>query len=145
MPADGGHGPWGWHGHGHGWHGHWPPPQEEEEEEIEQPAGFRNATPCSAYYGQELASTLPAFGDGFPNPLPYAVCGYKPAQLQGAYNLAGPIAGPQRLGRDGRDHRRLRVADALQRRGRVREKNQGTLPGSTGGARSSGSGASSRR
>ena len=53
------------------------------------PLGFRNATPCSAYYGQELASTLPAFGDGFPNPLPYAVCGYKPAQLQGAYNLTG--------------------------------------------------------
>jgi hypothetical protein len=93
----GGHGPWGWggHGQGHGWHGHWPPPpaeEEEEAEEIEQPAGFRNATPCSAYYGQELAGTLPAFGGGFPNPLPYAVCGYKPAQLQGAYNLAGPIS-----------------------------------------------------
>jgi subtilase family serine protease len=97
----GGHGPgpWGWgeHGHGHGWpghggHGHWPPPQEEEVEEIEQPGGFRNAGPCSAYYGQELATTLPEFGDGFPNPLPYAVCGYKPAQLQGAYNLAGPIS-----------------------------------------------------
>ena len=88
----GGPGPW-WsgHGHGHGWHGHWPPPAEEETE-IPQPAGFRNATPCSAYYGQELASTLPAFGGGFPNPLPYAVCGYKPAQLQGAYNLAGPIS-----------------------------------------------------
>jgi subtilase family serine protease len=94
---DGGHGPWGWfgHGHGHGWHGHWPPPQAEEEEaeEIPQPLGFRNATPCSAYYGQELASTLPNFGDGFPNPLPYAVCGYKPAQLQGAYDLTGAIAG----------------------------------------------------
>ncbi len=89
-----GHGPWGWsgHGHGHGGHGHWPPPQEEEAEEIPQPLGFRNATPCSAYYGQELASTLPDFGDGFPNPLPYAVCGYKPAQLQGAYNLTGAIA-----------------------------------------------------
>jgi subtilase family serine protease len=87
-----GHGPWGWGGHGHGGHGHWPPPQEEEIEEIEQPAGFRNASPCSAYYGQELASTLPAFGGGFPNPLPYTVCGYKPAQLQGAYNLAAPIS-----------------------------------------------------
>jgi subtilase family serine protease len=91
-----GHGPWGWSGHGHGHgpggHGHWPPPQEEEVEEIAQPAGFRNATPCSAYYGQELASTLPDFGDGFPNPLPYAVCGYKPAQLQGAYNVAAPIS-----------------------------------------------------
>jgi subtilase family serine protease len=83
-----GHGPWGWHGHGHG---HEPPPAEEEE--IEQPAGFRPATPCSTYYGEKLASTLPAFGDGFPNPLPWTPCGYKPAQLQGAYNLSGAIAG----------------------------------------------------
>jgi subtilase family serine protease len=96
--GEGGHGPswWPGHGHGHGWPGHghgWPPEVEEpEEEEIPQPLGFRNATPCSAYYGQELASTLPNFGDGFPNPLSYAVCGYKPAQLQGAYNLAGPIS-----------------------------------------------------
>jgi subtilase family serine protease len=86
----GGRGPWG--RPGHGGHGHGPPPPAEEVEEIEQPLGFRNATPCSAYYGQELASTLPDFGDGFPNPLPYAPCGYKPAQLQGAYNLTGPIA-----------------------------------------------------
>ncbi len=87
--GDHGHGPWGWPGHGHG---HRPPPRGEEEE-IAQPAGFRPGTPCSAYYGQELAGTLPPFGDGFPNPLPYAVCGYKPAQLQGAYNVTGPIAG----------------------------------------------------
>jgi len=77
-------GPSGRSGHGHR-HGR---PQEE----IPQPAGFRNASPCSTYYGQELASTLPAFGGGFPNPLPYAVCGYKPAQLQGAYNVTGAIA-----------------------------------------------------
>ncbi|HKZ14291.1 MAG TPA: protease pro-enzyme activation domain-containing protein, partial [Solirubrobacterales bacterium] len=82
KPADitgaetGGRGPSWWPGHGHG---HGPPPPEEEE--IPQPAGFRVGTPCSAYYGQELAGTLPEFGDGFPNPLPYAVCGYKPAQL----------------------------------------------------------------
>ncbi|MBS1895758.1 MAG: S8/S53 family peptidase [Actinobacteria bacterium] len=82
-----GQGPsWGWPGHGH-----WPPPSEEGEE-IEQPAGFRPGTPCSSYYGQQLASTLPAYGDGFPNPLSYAPCGYKPAQLQGAYNVAGAIA-----------------------------------------------------
>jgi subtilase family serine protease len=93
-----GHGPWGWPGHGHGWghghghgwgHGHGRPPHEEE---VPQPAGFRVGTPCSTYYGQQLASTLPEFGDGFPNPLPYAVCGYKPAQLQGAYNLTESIA-----------------------------------------------------
>jgi subtilase family serine protease len=82
---DHGHGPWGWHGHGHG---HNPP-----QEEIPQPAGFRPATPCSTYYGQQLASTLPAFGGGFPDALPYAPCGYKPAQLQGAYDLASSIAG----------------------------------------------------
>ncbi len=74
-------------------HGHWPPPGEEGEEEIEQPAGFRPGTPCSSYFGQEPATTLPPFGDGFPNPLSYAPCGYKPAQLQGAYNLTGDIAG----------------------------------------------------
>jgi subtilase family serine protease len=87
-PGNGGHGHGPWPGHGHG---HWPPPKEEEPP-IPQPAGFRNAPPCSSYYGQELARTLPAFGDGFPNPLPYAPCGYKPAQLQGAYNLTGAIA-----------------------------------------------------
>jgi subtilase family serine protease len=98
KPADltgAGHGgPWGWsgRGHGHGWHGHGPPPPVEEEEEIPQPLGFRVGTPCSDYYGQKLADNLPAFGDGFPNPLPYAVCGYKPAQLQGAYNLTEAIA-----------------------------------------------------
>jgi subtilase family serine protease len=100
--ADHGGGPWGWFGHGHGhgpwgWFGHghhhgWPP-EESEEVEIPQPAGFRPGKPCSTYYGQELASTLPEYGDGFPNPLPYAVCGYKPAQLQGAYNVAGAVAG----------------------------------------------------
>jgi subtilase family serine protease len=82
--------PGGGHEHGHG-HGHWPPPPPEEEE-IEQPAGFRVGTPCSIYYGEKLASTLPNFGGGFPNPLPYAPCGYKPAQLQGAYNVTGAIA-----------------------------------------------------
>jgi subtilase family serine protease len=87
-----GHGPWGWGGHDHG---HWPPPpgeEEEEEEEIEQPAGFRPAPPCSGYYGEKQASNLPPFGGGFPNPLPWTPCGYKPAQLQGAYNVAGAIA-----------------------------------------------------
>jgi subtilase family serine protease len=82
-----GHGPWGWHHHhhhhGHG-HGH--------EEEIEQPGGYRVAPPCSTSYGEKLATGLPAFGDGFADPLPYTVCGYKPAQLQGAYNLSGSIA-----------------------------------------------------
>ncbi|MBS1843464.1 MAG: S8/S53 family peptidase [Actinobacteria bacterium] len=87
--ADEANSPAWWPGHGPG-HGHWPPPSGEEE--VEQPAGFRPGKPCSTYFGQELASTLPAFGDGFPNPLSYAPCGYKPAQLQGAYNLSSSIA-----------------------------------------------------
>src|SRR5262249_49557512 len=45
-------------------------------------AGFRNAMPCSAYYGQKLASTLPAF-DG--HTLPYAPCGYTGTQFRSAY------------------------------------------------------------
>ena len=44
--------------------------------------GFRNAAPCSAYYGQKLATTLPAF-DG--HTLPYAPCGYTGPQFRSAY------------------------------------------------------------
>ena len=62
------------------------------EEPVPPPAGFRNSPPCSGYYGERHASTLPGFGVGYGWPLPWAVCGYVPAQLQGAYNLAGPIA-----------------------------------------------------
>ncbi len=49
--------------------------------DLGPPPGFVNGTPCSAYYGQKVASTLPAF-DG--RTQPYAVCGYTPAQLRGA-------------------------------------------------------------
>jgi subtilase family serine protease len=61
-------------------------------EEIPQPPGFRNAKPCSRTYEQKLDTTDPAYGDGYPDPLPYAVCGYKPPQLQGAYGLTPQIA-----------------------------------------------------
>jgi subtilase family serine protease len=60
-------------------------------EEIPQPEGFRNATPCSGYYGEQIDLTDPAFGGGYPSQLPYAPCGYKPSQLQSAYGLSGPI------------------------------------------------------
>jgi subtilase family serine protease len=51
------------------------------------PAAFVNAPPCSAYWGEKLAT-------GFTNPygsgaLPYAPCGYTPAQVKGAYGLSG--------------------------------------------------------
>ncbi len=60
--------------------------------EIPQPTGFRNARPCSGYYGERLDTADPAYGDGYPAAPPYAVCGYVPAQLQGAYGLSAPIA-----------------------------------------------------
>ena len=51
------------------------------------PAAFVSAQPCSAYWGQKLAT-------GFTNPygagsLPYAPCGYTPAQIKGAYGISG--------------------------------------------------------
>jgi subtilase family serine protease len=52
-------------------------------------AGFRNAPPCSAYWGEKIATTLPkAYGSY----QPYAQCGQTPAQLQGAYGVTGAIA-----------------------------------------------------
>jgi subtilase family serine protease len=48
---------------------------------------FVSAQPCSAYWGQQLAT-------GFPNPygkgtLPYTPCGYTPQQIKGAYGISG--------------------------------------------------------
>jgi subtilase family serine protease len=48
---------------------------------------FVSAQPCSAYWGEKQAT-------GFTNPygsgtLPYATCGYTPAQIKGAYGLSG--------------------------------------------------------
>jgi subtilase family serine protease len=66
--------------------------------EIPQPPGFRNAPPCSSFYGKKSDTSDPPYGGGYPNPLPYAVCGYVPEQLQGAYGLSSSIA----AGIDGR-------------------------------------------
>ena len=52
----------------------------------------RIAPPCSSYWGEKQDSEGPPFGGGYPSTLPYAICGYKPPQLQSAYNLSGPIA-----------------------------------------------------
>ena len=60
--------------------------------EIPQPPGFRNAPPCSSYYGEKSDASDPPYGEGFPSPLPYAVCGYVPAQFQSAYGLTPQIA-----------------------------------------------------
>ncbi|GAA3621273.1 S53 family peptidase [Kineosporia mesophila] len=50
---------------------------------------FVNATPCSSYYGQKTASTLPS---AYGKKQPYAPCGYVPDQLQGAYGVDSSIA-----------------------------------------------------
>ncbi|HET6706587.1 S53 family peptidase [Amycolatopsis sp.] len=46
--------------------------------------GFRNAPPCSAYYGEKTDTTDPAYNG---KQLPYAPCGYTPAQLRSAYGI----------------------------------------------------------
>jgi subtilase family serine protease len=51
------------------------------------PAAFVTGQPCSVYWGEKQAT-------GFTNPygtgtLPYAPCGYTPAQVKGAYGLSG--------------------------------------------------------
>jgi len=62
------------------------------------PAGFRNSQPCSSYWGQQVDTTDPTYGGGFPDPLPYAPCGYTPPQLRAAYGLQSLVDG----GHDGR-------------------------------------------
>ncbi|SEC01772.1 Subtilase family protein [Amycolatopsis tolypomycina] len=54
--------------------------------------GFRNARPCSAYYGEKIDTTDPAYNG---KQLPYAPCGYTPAQLRSAY-------GVDKVGADGK-------------------------------------------
>jgi subtilase family serine protease len=56
-----------------------------------QPSGFRNAPPCSAYWAEKLDTTDPAYSTDFPNPLPYALCGYTPPQMRSAYGVASSV------------------------------------------------------
>ncbi|MFE0028449.1 protease pro-enzyme activation domain-containing protein [Amycolatopsis sp. NPDC059021] len=46
--------------------------------------GFRNSGPCSTYYGEKVDTTDPAYNG---KQLPYAPCGYTPAQLRSAYGV----------------------------------------------------------
>ena len=64
--------------------GHMVKPQQSEPADLGAPAGFVNATPCSAYYGQKLATDQPRFKG---RTLPYAVCGYTPHQLRSTYGV----------------------------------------------------------
>ena len=58
---------------------------------VPPPDGFRNAPPCSTFWGAALDTTDPAVGNGYPSPLPYAPCGYVPSQLRGAYGINGLV------------------------------------------------------
>ncbi len=59
------------------------------------PDAFANATPCSKYYGEQTARSLPRFQH---QTLPYAVCGYTPTQLRGGYGV-DRFGNTQSLGR----------------------------------------------
>ena len=53
------------------------------------PPAFVNARPCSDYYGQQTATTVPkAYG----KKQPYAPCGYVADQLRGAYGTTNLVA-----------------------------------------------------
>ena len=52
--------------------------------------GFRNASPCSTYYGEKLATTVPQFNG---KTLPYAVCGYTGTQFRSAYEGSTALDG----------------------------------------------------
>jgi subtilase family serine protease len=64
------------------------------------PGVFRNAQPCSAYWGEKTVQNTPTpDGTTLPaSPSAYAPCGYSGSQLQGLYGMAGAISG----GTDGR-------------------------------------------
>jgi subtilase family serine protease len=49
------------------------------------PDAFVNATPCSTYWAQKIATTAPKVNGKYQ---PYSPCGYTPSQLQGAYGLS---------------------------------------------------------
>jgi subtilase family serine protease len=64
---------------------------------IAPPDGFRNARPCSTYYGEKLANTradgvtpLPQFNG---ETLPYAPCGYTGPQFRSAYEHNSALDG----------------------------------------------------
>lgn len=48
------------------------------------PPGFRNAQPCSSYFGQKIDTTDPTYNGQH---LPYVPCGYTPAQMRSAYGI----------------------------------------------------------
>jgi subtilase family serine protease len=58
-------------------------------QEPAPPAGFRNPQPCSRYWGQKIDTTdAGSLYAPYTSPLPYDICGYKPAQMRSAYGLS---------------------------------------------------------
>jgi subtilase family serine protease len=57
------------------------------------PPVFKNAGPCSAYWGEKTVTNSPTpDGTALPaSPSAFAPCGYAGAQLQGAYGMSGAI------------------------------------------------------
>ncbi|MFI5074766.1 MAG: protease pro-enzyme activation domain-containing protein [Actinomycetales bacterium] len=90
---------------------------------VTPPTGFVNARPCSIYYGQVAAQ----FQADFSTPLPtfqgqtlsYARCGYTGATVP--VRVREQLH-PDRGGRDGRHHRRVRLAEDRQGREPVRRE-----------------------
>jgi subtilase family serine protease len=61
-------------------------------QEPSPPPGFRNPQPCSKYWGQKIdTKDSGSLYEPYTSPLPYDICGYVPAQLRGAYGVAGPV------------------------------------------------------
>jgi len=62
-------------------------------QEPPPPAGFRNAPPCSAYWGQKIDTTDSGqLYQPYNHPLPYDICGYLPSQLRGGYDISGAVS-----------------------------------------------------
>lgn len=56
-------------------------------------AGFRNPQPCSTYWGQKKdTKDSGSLYQPYTYPQSYDICGYKPAQLRGAYGLNSQVA-----------------------------------------------------
>jgi subtilase family serine protease len=62
-------------------------------QEPPPPAVFKNPEPCGTSFGSKIdtADNASLYAP-FTSPQPYDICGYKPAQLEGAYGLSSSIA-----------------------------------------------------
>jgi subtilase family serine protease len=69
-------------------------------QEPPPPAAFKNPEPCGTEFGSKIDTTDKAsLYTPFTSPQPYDICGYKPAQLEGAYGLASGIASGKASGK----------------------------------------------